>query len=317
MSIRSKGARGRTFGALRRMLRAAVATAAVLTAGVAPASADTITIVSGNGPVGDPDPAVQVVDDSFDVTIEPRPATTIGVCCDWAAPVPGSQWIVPFRYGNGTGFWFTTYRATFTLPAGALNPSISLALLADNGAAVRLNDSEFVAQGCDASNYFGPAQTYSTSSGFVTGSNTLTFDVSNSLDCGGGPTGLDFVATVAYDLPDVDGDGVANEADNCPAVANADQADADADGLGDACDADLDGDEVANGPDNCPAVANADQLDADGDGIGAACDAPELPLTKDDCKNGGWQLFDGTMTFANQGDCVSFVTTGRRNAPAG
>lgn len=36
--------------------------------------------------------------------------------------------------------------------------------------------------------------------------------------------------------PDADGDGIPDSADNCPAVANADQADTDADGIGDACD---------------------------------------------------------------------------------
>ena len=35
---------------------------------------------------------------------------------------------------------------------------------------------------------------------------------------------------------DGDGDGIADETDNCPSVENADQADGDNDGLGDACD---------------------------------------------------------------------------------
>ena len=38
---------------------------------------------------------------------------------------------------------------------------------------------------------------------------------------------------------DTDGDGILDAADNCPAVANPDQADSDGDGIGDACDMDL------------------------------------------------------------------------------
>lgn len=71
---------------------------------------------------------------------------------------------------------------------------------------------------------------------------------------------------------DADGDGVADTLDNCPAVANADQADADADGVGDACDTDNDNDGVLDSADNCPLTGNPDQADADGDGLGNACD---------------------------------------------
>jgi hypothetical protein len=41
---------------------------------------------------------------------------------------------------------------------------------------------------------------------------------------------------------------------------------------------------------------------------------PLLPITKDDCKKGGWQSYG---VFKNQGDCVSFVATGGKNPPAG
>ena len=34
-------------------------------------------------------------------------------------------------------------------------------------------------------------------------------------------------------------------------------------------------------------------------------------LDKDDCKDGQWQLFTTPRSFKNQGDCVSFVNTGR------
>src|SRR5207249_2645164 len=97
---------------------------------------------------------------------------------------------------------------------------------------------------------------------------------------------------------DQDGDGVCagagfsapktGDRDNCPAVTNANQANADGDALGDACDScpgdalnDQDGDGVCAGAgfsapktgdrDNCPAVANANQANADGDALGDAC----------------------------------------------
>ena len=43
---------------------------------------------------------------------------------------------------------------------------------------------------------------------------------------------------------------------------------------------------------------------------------PAIPMTKDDCKNGGWQTFV-SPAFKNQGDCVSWVATKGKNAPNG
>ncbi|MCA9543811.1 MAG: thrombospondin type 3 repeat-containing protein, partial [Myxococcales bacterium] len=75
-------------------------------------------------------------------------------------------------------------------------------------------------------------------------------------------------------VADVDGDGIPGDIDNCPFTGNIDQADADGDGVGDACApaADTDGDGVPDALDNCVQVFNADQTDTDGDGSGDACD---------------------------------------------
>ena len=79
-----------------------------------------------------------------------------------------------------------------------------------------------------------------------------------------------------------DGDGYCDVYDNCPAIANPDQADNDSDDIGDACDNcpyvynaaqnNNDPDDFGDKCDNCPEVANTDQTDTDGDDIGDACD---------------------------------------------
>lgn len=74
---------------------------------------------------------------------------------------------------------------------------------------------------------------------------------------------------------DKDGDGFANNDDNCPNEANADQLDTEADGKGDVCDTDddndgvLDEDELLNGSD--PLLD-----DTDGDGLSDAVDPAPL-----------------------------------------
>ena len=74
---------------------------------------------------------------------------------------------------------------------------------------------------------------------------------------------------------DADGDGVLDPADNCPAIANANQTDTDNDDEGDACDADDDGDDIADSNDNCPLVKNTSQTNTDEDSQGDACDTDD------------------------------------------
>ncbi len=106
-------------------------------------------------------------------------------------------------------------------------------------------------------------------------------------------------STVYTGMPtasDSDGDGITDQADNCPKVFNpvrpmdhGVQPDADSDALGDACDPcpsdagtstcapinldDRDHDGILNTADNCPDLTNPAQTDGDSDGKGDACDA--------------------------------------------
>lgn len=114
---------------------------------------------------------------------------------------------------------------------------------------------------------------------------------------------------------DRDADGVADSADNCVAIANADQHDEDGDQIGDVCD-------------NCPHVGTPDQTNADGDDLGDACDTSAAvdciarfdPLTSLQgwtVTSGGWAIQNNALLQSDAGAADALVvsdTTFTRNS---
>ncbi|WP_437669507.1 DNRLRE domain-containing protein [Sorangium sp. So ce131] len=127
---------------------------------------------------------------------------------------------------------------------------------------------------------------------FTTGGTTV---VCSAADAQGNAATASFDVEV-YAFVDDDGDGLSEGVDNCPAAANASQADVDADGVGDACD-------------NCAIDANPDQGDIDGNGVGNACD-PVCVRIERGVSGGVQDAYIATGEPRNRAGAYEFLATG-------
>ena len=116
---------------------------------------------------------------------------------------------------------------------------------------------------------------------------------------------------------DRDSDGVGNDDDNCPDVANADQLDLNENGVGDICDnepvSDLDDDLVVDEKDNCVEFYNPTQDDQDGDLVGDACDNCRLDVNLDQLDDDGDGYGNACQCDACAGDerCMEHPASGQ------
>jgi hypothetical protein len=163
----------------------------------------TVTLISGNGAIGTLDPLNQFSVDGGATWQQAWIVTALSVY----GKIPGAEYIfcgsTVFNPCGVRGSGISTlYRTTFTLPAGAANPSLVVNVHADNAAIIYLNGVEIGRHSCwgtfscTGAEFSEPPETFSTSvsSLFQVGANILSFDLWDF----GFAAGLDYQATVSF-----------------------------------------------------------------------------------------------------------------------
>jgi hypothetical protein len=186
-----------------------LAAVAALLAAAGPARAGFITLSSGSGGIGAPDPNVWVQGSATPtgpssgwslarpVAVVPHPA--------WTSANINALWISPTASGSGPQGGYE-YFVEFALPDDVASVSLSVAWRNDDLSTPMLNGQLFTAQVLYG--HTGPGSfadpTPATFTGDVTGlthagTNRLSFLVGNAA-LGNNPTGLQFEATVTYSV---------------------------------------------------------------------------------------------------------------------
>jgi len=160
----------------------------------------TITLISGNGPIGTQDPANQF---TLDGGVTFQDAFIIDKHSAYDL-IPGTQYINRNPNFSGPASTATRYRTIFTLPSCYSNPSLSVLVHADNVATLFLNGVQIGQQPFAEifPNFQDPADSFTVTNPalFQPGANTLEFDIFNF----SGPTAFDYKAIVSFsDVCDV------------------------------------------------------------------------------------------------------------------
>lgn len=156
------------------------------------ASAEQITLISGNGSIGSQDPYVTVRDEASSVADQ---AWIIGGRSCWVAPVPGTKWISPMPSGNGNPNVFYLYETRFYIPEQFISASINVTWASDDWCELFLNNNWDGNHGGGFGGYTD--WTYSTKDWFRVGENLLTFRIYNHWQ-GVNPSGVSFLASINY-----------------------------------------------------------------------------------------------------------------------
>lgn len=202
-----EGVSRRSMLASAAKVGAAGALAAPIISAVVPIAVAHASTGGGGSSPGGPSPGQPFVLQSgpgASGSVDPNNVSTIWNGSSWAAfgpaynysngayyVIPGTGWVSYYADSQGPTDVLTSVdpKFEFYIPAGAVNPQITGQFLADDSGTVFVNGNQV---GTTTGGYSTPTPF---TAALQTGYNYLSFQMLNS---GGGPTGVDYQATVSY-----------------------------------------------------------------------------------------------------------------------